>query len=137
MLSTVARRVLSPAIVAIVLSSVLASVTLALDATWNASCNTGEVCNYMNWHWEVPAAATTSGDSDYGAGNDLYPNTGYSINNSVSSTGNLKTANDVVWYSGANYSGSSLCINAQGGAYTLGSQNDVFSSHLIAANDTC
>lgn len=134
-----ARRIVIPAVIALLLSLSVVSIAFAIDAVWNSSCNSGELCVYKHTMLVAPLAATTTGDTDYGAGADIYPNSDNDpINNSVSSTKNLKSANDVIWSTGAGPSGSSLCVNANQAAIQLASSlNDRFSAHVVAANDTC
>jgi peptidase inhibitor family I36 len=125
-----------PAMLAALFVGVVAGTALAVDASWDASCNSGEICNWKNAPYQVPLAATSSNDSDYNVGSDVYPNTSEGINDSVSSVRNLKST-DTVWFTSNNYSGSGYCVPPGFQSDQLGSLNDRFSSHLIAASPAC
>lgn len=123
-------------VIAVVLGLVLTGLIPAAALAWDASCNSGEMCSYWsNGPFVVPLAANSGGDSNYSG--DVYPGTQQSLNGSVSSIRNLKTSGDVVWFFDAGYSGTSFCLDAVYEAGYLGSHNDQYSSHLIAASDTC
>lgn len=112
--------------------------TALASAPWNGTCNTGEVCIYWDWHWEGPVAAMSGSNASYVG--ETYPNLTWSTNDSASSTKNLYTGNDAVWYQGTNYTGwPNQCINPGSGAYYVGIQlNDTFSSHLVSIdNNAC
>ncbi len=102
---------------------------------WDSVCNSGEMCNFSNGPFVSPIAASSSGDNNYSG--DVFPGTQQTLNDSVSSIRNLKTNRDVVWYVDAGYRGALRCLDAGYQLGNLGSLNDKFSSHLIAANDTC
>jgi len=130
------RRIAAPTMLAFLLVGVVAATAFAVDASWDSSCNSGEICNWRNAPYQVPLAATSSSDSDYNAGSDVYPNTTDGINDSVSSVRNLKST-DTVWFTTNNYGGSGYCVPSGFQSDQLGGLNDRFSSHLIAASPAC
>jgi hypothetical protein len=135
-MGVVAMRQISRATIATWLSLVLIGTLPATSVwAWDGTCNSGEVCNWSNGPFVAPIAATPNGDNNYSG--DVYPGTSQSLNDSVSSVRNRKASNDVLWYPHAGYGGTPLCLDAGTQLGVLGSWNDVFSSHLIAANNTC
>lgn len=74
-------RPVAMAVLGTVFIGVLAGVALGAQASWNASCDSGELCNYRYIDFKVPLAATSGSDSDYT--NDKYPNTQVVMNDEV------------------------------------------------------
>jgi hypothetical protein len=138
MARSILKRGAAATLSALLLLGVVVTVAMAVDASWNATCNAGEICNWKHTGYAVPLAATSSSDNNYTEGNDVYPNSQDGINDSVSSVRNMKSSNDAIWYTSAGYSGTPYCV-PQGGYQSdqLGFLNDSFSSHLIASSDAC
>ena len=129
-------RPMSRATLATLLGLVLVGVLPATSVwAWDSSCDSGEMCNWSNGPFVAPIAASPDRDNNYSG--DVYPGTSQSLDDSVSSIKNRKTSRDVVWYFDAGYGGTPRCLNAGEEWGYLGDHNDQYSSHLIAANDTC
>lgn len=104
-------------------------------AAWDLSCVNGRVCVYKDSEFRVPMAADIGSEWSYVG--DYYPNTGDSINDSVSSLKNLYQYNDVVFYHDVGYSGSAFCVDSYWQYSWVGLlNNDRFSSHLVAIDDS-
>lgn len=127
----IGRRLALPVIIA----------TLALGpmaqsaAAWDATCNSGEACVWIHANFIVPLAAQSASDKVYG--DNVYPNTTYSLSNSVSSIRNRKASNIVIWYGDNNWSGASFCLNPGWESGQLNSHNDQYDSHLVGAPSSC
>lgn len=117
----------------------LAMVFVALAASqaiaWNATCDSGEMCNWKHASFGVPLAAKPQSDSNYT--NDSYPNTQSTLNDSVSSIKNKFNVKDVVWFFHVGYEGTSFCLNPGWKSGDLNAHNDKYSSHLVATGSTC
>ncbi len=141
MARTIVRRVSVPTVLAFLLAGGLASVAFAVDAVWDSTCSSGDVCNYRDSYRGGLLAATTSSDPDYTSGSDFYSGTGTGINDTVTSVWNRKSSNDVIWCPNANYGNNAfgnVCMNPGTYSNDVGWQfNDTFSSHLIAAGSAC
>lgn len=124
------------AVIATVFVGMLGSLALAAQASWNATCSSGGLCNYRYVGFVVPLAATAGSDSDYT--NDKYPNTQVVLNDTVRSAKNRFGQKDVVWYESINYTGAwSLCVNPGWVVSDMAGYSNQASSHLVAAATTC
>lgn len=132
-------RPVAMAVLGTVFIGVLAGVALGAQASWNASCDSGELCNYRYIDFKVPLAATSGSDSDYT--NDKYPNTQVVMNDEVRSIKNLFGQKDVVWFEHIKYNGNrsgwSVCLSAGWVWSDMGAKKAQASSHLVATGDTC
>jgi hypothetical protein len=141
MTRTMLGRFLVPIMLAFALTGALASVAIAVDAQWDATCYSGDVCNYKNENRGTPLAATTTNDSNYNEGGDNYPATGTTINDTVTSIWNRRSSNDVIWYPFSDWGNSiygHVCLSPGTYSNNVGWMfNDTFSSHLITVGSAC
>jgi Peptidase inhibitor family I36 len=123
-------RIVVPAVTAVLLLGMLATVALA---AWDISCMSGKICNYLDTNLQGPLAATAG--SDYNYDGDNYPNWAISINDSVSSMINYYSTKDVIWYHHAQAGTPYLCVNSYTAVIQLATgHNDKFSRHDVQAN---
>lgn len=99
-----------------------------IDASYDSSCSSGDICLYSGSNYTVPLAATPSTDSRYG--DDVYPNTSTTLNDTVSSLDNKGNTHNTIHYFNKDFSGSSFCLKRGYIVGSLGSHNNQYSSHL-------
>lgn len=102
---------------------------------WDASCSAGQVCIWRYEAYGVPLAAKTGSDDRYG--DDVYPNTSVTLNDTASSIKNHYDNKDVVWFFDRDYEGTSFCLNPGWSSGQLNSHDNEYSSHLVASNSSC
>jgi hypothetical protein len=102
------------------------------DASYDASCSSGDICLYAGLNFNVPLAATGSSDSAYT--NDVYPNTSTTLNDTVSSLDNKGTTHNTLHYFDIDWSGTSFCLRRGYVVADLAGHNNQYSSHLWHTN---
>lgn len=124
-------RLVVPALTAVLLAGVLATVALA----WNSTCGSGEMCVYRDRDLGLPLAAQTGSNAKYGTAK--YPNSSSNINDSASSLKNLYSNRDVTWHHEPNQGGAGFCVDSNVVVLWVGLfSNDAFSSHQLAGDDS-
>lgn len=123
-----------PAIMAAILTGVIAPVAISWSAGNTCGSSTYKICVSDHDGNGVPRATTNSSDSNYSG--DFYYNTTISIDNSVESMQNWFASQDVVFHTGANQSGSGFCVDSLYGYSAISIVWDnSFSSHQLGADD--
>jgi len=123
-------------IVSVVALAFGAALPVSPVLAWDASCSSSDACVWRDGPFGLPLAAQVESDNDY-SGN-TYPNSSDSINDTVSSIRNRKTAADIVWFfNGGPPGGNSFCSNAGWEAGQLNSHNDQYSAHTTVSGSTC
>jgi hypothetical protein len=129
-------RLLFPTIMATLLTGSIAWGTVAWSAGTSCGSSTYKICVSLNDGNGLPRATTNLNDSTYVG--DYYYNSEQKIDNSVSSMQNWYSSSDVLFYWGAGYTGSNMCVDSLYGytsiSYTF---DDSFTSHLIVADTVC
>lgn len=132
------RAILRSLLASLLAASVLVISSPAVtNAAWSSSCgwHSQKACMWESINYTVPLAANTIDVTTYWG--IKYPNTQTWMNDTVSSVENEHTANAVIWYTDANFSGTAYCVPALWTASSLGGLNDTFSSHIAITTSYC